>query len=75
MSDNPRHIYPKTADSLCLDPGKATNQGKQHSNAGGGRYKVLHCQANSLRQIAQSRFTGIRLPVRVGYKAGGGVKS
>lgn len=74
MDQDPGHIHPKAAKTGGAHPAEAADQCKQHRDAGGGRNKVLHRQAQELAQVAQGGFAGVRLPVGVGHKAGCGVE-
>ena len=67
-------VEPEVADRRRGPAGQSADQGHQHRHAGGRRNKILHAQAEHLRQIAHRRFAAVALPVRVRGKADGGVE-
>ncbi len=81
---DPNQIGPEVSDHAGLRaarrqvlaaPRQGTRDREGHCQPGCCRQKVLHCQRQHLSQVRQGRLTGIALPVRIGDKADGGVKS
>ena len=74
IDNAPDHIHPEAADAGLLYLDKSADQREQHGDARRGGKKVLHGEAEHLRQVAHGAFAGIGLPVGVRHKADGVVE-
>ena len=61
-------IRPRIAECLHRTAAQSADQGKRHSNTGGGRQEVLYCQSGHLTEIADCGFSAVRLPVGISDK-------
>ena len=66
-------IDPEVANSLGLSARDRPRQRDENGHSSGSRDEVLHGEADHLRQIAESRFARIALPIGIGRKADGSV--
>ena len=61
-------IRPRIAECLHRAAAQSADQGKRHSDTGGGGQEVLYGQPGHLAEIADSGFSAVRLPVGIGDK-------
>ena len=62
-------VHPKIPDGLRIDSRDATNQRDSKRDADSGRYEVVVCQPNHLREVTHRGFGNIRLPIGVRREA------
>ena len=62
------HIRVEGAHAVLPDAAQAANQREHDGDAHRGGDEVLHAQAEHLREVAECRLTGIRLPVGVRHE-------
>jgi hypothetical protein len=74
VDDGACHINPEVADRRRFPPNQAAQQRHENCHARGGRYEVLHRQAEHLRQVAQRGFAAVVLPICVRDEADGCVE-
>src|SRR6185503_1910725 len=60
---------PEIPDRRCRPARQPSRERHEDGNTRGGTEEILHRQAKHLHEIAQNRFTRIRLPVRIRREA------
>ena len=67
--DGAHEVDPEVAELFGARAGEPANERDSDDDADGCRREVLDGEAGHLRDVAESRFAGVRLPVGVGHEA------